>query len=305
MALCCSVVVFLAILVLLFLLFVILAKLLSLLVEIDDTTRSKRIAAAENIASASEVEGVGKRLRAPRCCIVLARISLDYVALVALSSGTKRSHIAHASPRSVVVALRCSALQSSANVSSVFLHTICRSGSLRSFCFACSGGGLRSFGIIIHNLLLAIAPSHRLSRRCCSSLLCLDARCLAVSDQLAIDSLLVGEAKLLADLGQLLKSLRRVKLEVALQLLVADRAKRLDTASAMLVGAHDTVHEVLVVDTVAQAELMTKLVSHDVASVHEQVLLSVRVLNSVPRRVEATERESADTLSETGPAEAE
>ena len=189
-----SVVVLLAILVLLFLLFFILTKCLSLLVEVDDATRSEWVATTKDIASATDVEGVGKRLRAPCRCIVLAWISLDNTALVTLSSSALWSHVAHASPCSDVVALSCSTLERSANVSSVSSRSVCCcSSSLRGSRIAGCSCGLWSFSIFIHNLLLTITPCHRLGR-CSSSLLWLDAGCLAVSDELFVNCLLFSEA---------------------------------------------------------------------------------------------------------------
>ena len=66
-------------------------------------------------------------------------------------------------------------------------------------------------------------------------------------------------------------------------------AEQFDAATALLICAHDTVHDALVVYAMAQAKLVAYLVTHDMASVHQKVLFSVRVINTVPCRVIATE----------------
>ena len=133
----------------------------------------------------------------------------------------------------------------------------------------------------------------------------LDTRLLGISDELLIDGSLFVQAKLLASCSELLESLSRIELDILLQLLVADRAEQLDATSTLLISAHDTVHEALVVDAVSQTELVTDLMAHDVAGMHQQGLLTVRVLDTVPGWIIARKRDAAHATIVGSPAEAE
>ena len=49
---------------------------------------------------------------------------------------------------------------------------------------------------------------------------------------------------------------------------MANWTEEFDAATALLICAHDTVHDALVVDAMAQAKLVTDFVTHDMAGVH-------------------------------------
>eukprot|EP00354_Favella_ehrenbergii_P004386 CAMPEP_0170471746 /NCGR_PEP_ID=MMETSP0123-20130129/13915_2 /TAXON_ID=182087 /ORGANISM="Favella ehrenbergii, Strain Fehren 1" /LENGTH=100 /DNA_ID=CAMNT_0010739601 /DNA_START=527 /DNA_END=829 /DNA_ORIENTATION=- len=86
---------------------------------------------------------------------------------------------------------------------------------------------------------------------------------------------------------------------------MAHWAEQFDTTITLLLCAHDTVHETLIIDAVSQAELMADLVSHDMTPSHQEVLLAIWIFNAIEFGVVAAEREGADTLREAGPTEAE
>ena len=90
-----------------------------------------------------------------------------------------------------------------------------------------------------------------------------------------------------------------------LQLFLADRTENPDATSSLLVGAHNAVHEALIVDAVTEAELVADLMAHDRTATLEQVLLSIRIVDTVPLWVVPAKAESANAFSEASPAEAE
>jgi len=86
---------------------------------------------------------------------------------------------------------------------------------------------------------------------------------------------------------------------------VADWAQNANATLPLFFSAVDTIHETLIVDAVAKAELVANLVAHDSTATHEEVLFAVRVFDFVPGWVVATEGERSHTLSVAGPPEAE
>ena len=107
-------------------------------------------------------------------------------------------------------------------------------------------------------------------------------RCFQICYQLSVDGFFFIEAQLQTRLSQLLEALRRVEPHVLLQLLLADGAEDFDAAAPLLIRRPEAVHQALVVDAVAQAELMAELAADYVAGAHEDVLLPVRILDAVP-----------------------
>ena len=54
-----------------------------------------------------------------------------------------------------------------------------------------------------------------------------------------------------------------------------------------------------------EAELMSNLVAHDSTGAHEKILFRIRVSDSIPGRIKATERKATNSLRVAGPTKAE
>ena len=72
----------------------------------------------------------------------------------------------------------------------------------------------------------------------------------------------------------------------------------------MFLCAHETVHQTFIIDTVAYAKHMSKLMSHDVAPTLQQILFIVVVFNPIKSRVISMERKSSNTDVVSRPAKA-
>ena len=83
------------------------------------------------------------------------------------------------------------------------------------------------------------------------------------------------------------------KLQVRFQFLHTYWAKNPDASIPLFLRTHETIHQTFIIDTVAYAKHMPKLVNHDVAPTLYQILFIIFVFNSIKSRIISMERKSS------------
>ena len=86
---------------------------------------------------------------------------------------------------------------------------------------------------------------------------------------------------------------------------MADGAENADAAIALLFSTIDTIHEAFIVYAVSKPKLMANFVAHDGTATHQEILLSIIILNPIESWVIPAEREGTNTLGVASPPEAE